>query len=94
MLSIYRRVKFIYFPDENIRKQCDQLINLVEKWDNKLDHDQLAPIYILWDYFMRDYTFNHISVSQYGANIIKHHIISDVYWVGQMGLWSKGTSYG
>ena len=59
-----------------------------------MNNEEYAPIYILWEYFMKDYTFNYISVSKYGSNIIKHKILSDLYWTGQMGLWSKGTSYG
>lgn len=94
MLQIYRKVKFFYLPEDSVRKECDQLINLLEKWDEDLRNEKLAPIYILWDYFLREYTFNYISASEYGKAIAKHKVVSDNYWVGQMALWQKGTSYG
>jgi len=48
----------------------------------------------MWDYFLKQYTFNHVSSSSHGAHILKHHLITDHYWVNQMTLWEKGTSYG
>lgn len=63
MVRIYRKVKFLYIPDEVHRKKCDQLISMLEKWDNNLDDKKLAPIYILWNYFLRQYTFNYVSAS-------------------------------
>ena len=59
-----------------------------------MDNEQYSTIFILWNYFLRDYTFNYISVSDHGAAIIKHKILSELYWSAQMGLWAKGTSYG
>ena len=53
LVSIYRKVKFIYFPEDDIRKRIDQVISHFEGWDNSLHHENLAPIYILWEYFYR-----------------------------------------
>ena len=35
-----------------------------------------------------------MSASKYGGDIVKHKLITDNYWVNQMILWEKGTSYG
>lgn len=94
LTSTYRKVKFIYFPEDKIRKEGDKIISAFEKWDNALDHKNLAPIYMLWEYFYRDFTFNYISVSEYGKHIARHKIASELYWANQMNLWFKGTSYG
>lgn len=94
MMKIYRKVKFFYLPDEKERKKCDQLINILEKWDNSLDDKKIAPIFILWNYFLHEYTFNYVSASRFGAHIVKHRLLTDNYWVNQMVLWEKGTSYG
>lgn len=48
----------------------------------------------MWEYFLKEYTFNYLSHSDYGSDIIKHHLITDNYWYNQMLLWEKGTSYG
>lgn len=93
-MKMYRRIKFYYLPQDRWRKQCDQLINLLEKWDNSLNDKKIAPIYIMWDYFLKEYTFNYLSHSQFGLAIIKHDLITDNYWYNQMVLWDKGTSYG
>lgn len=93
MLRIYRRVKFYYLTSETDRKNCDQLISMLESWQGDLKENK-AVIYILWNYFLRDYTFNYVSSSPYGRHIVKHHLLTDNYWVNQMALWEKGTSYG
>lgn len=94
MMKIYRKVKFMYLPIEQHRKKCDLLISLLEKWNGNLDDSRLAPIYILWDYFLRENTFSYISASDYAAHLVKHRLLTDNYWVNQMILWEKGTSYG
>lgn len=35
-----------------------------------------------------------MSASAYGAHIVKHRLTTEHYWVNQMSLWEKGTSYG
>lgn len=67
---------------------------MIDKWDENLTDEKLAPIYILWEYFVRENTFNYVSASEFGMAIAKHKIISEHYWVNQMALWQKGTSYG
>ena len=93
LIHIYRKAKFLFFPEEPVRKECDQLIAILEKWDNDLS-STTAPVFILWDYFFREYTFNYVSSEPTGLNIAKHKIVTDVYWTGQMELWKVGTSYG
>ena len=93
-MKIYRKVKFFYLPNEGVRKQCDQLVSLLEKWNDDTRDEKLAPIFILWNYFLRENTFNYISASDFGAALAKHKVISDNYWTNQMALWEKGTSYG
>ncbi len=51
-------------------------------------------MFILWDYFFREYTFNHVSASKYGKHIAKHRALTDSYWTGQPDLWKKVVSYG
>lgn len=48
----------------------------------------------MWDYFFREYTFNHVSKVPTGLSLAKHKIVTDVYWTNQMELWKAGTSYG
>jgi len=36
LVFIYRKAKFVFFPEEEIRKECDQLLMMVEKWDGDL----------------------------------------------------------
>ncbi len=76
MMKIYRKVKFFYLPDDIQRKKCDQLINILEKWDNSLSDRKIAPIFILWNYYLQEYTFNYISASSYGAHIVKHELLT------------------
>lgn len=93
-MRIYRKVKFLYLPDEENRKKCDQLVSILEKWNNNLSDKKHAPIFILWNYFLKEYTFNYVAGTKFGSAIVKHRIISDNYWVNQILLWEKGTSYG
>lgn len=93
-MQVYRKVKFFYLPDAEIRKQCDQLVSMLEKWNDDLRDEHLAPIYLLWEYFVREFTFNYVSSSDFGGALAKHRVISEHYWVGQMALWQKGVSYG
>jgi hypothetical protein len=51
-------------------------------------------VFILWDYFVKDNTFNYVSSSEVGSAIAKHKVITDSYWASQMELWKVGTSYG
>jgi hypothetical protein len=51
-------------------------------------------VFVLWDYFFREYTFNHVSSVPTGLYLAKHKIVTDVYWTNQMELWKAGTSYG
>jgi hypothetical protein len=94
LIHIYRKTKFLFFPEESLRKECDQLITLLEKWDNNLNSNSGTPVFILWDYFFREYTFNHVSSVPTGLFLAKHRIVTDVYWTNQMELWKAGTSYG
>jgi hypothetical protein len=94
LIHIYRKAKFLFFPEEAIRKECDQLVAILEKWDHNLKSGAGAPVFILWDYFFREYTFNYISSVPTGLHLAKHKIVTDVYWTSQMELWKVGTSYG
>ena len=42
LLTIYRKAKFTYLPDDIIRNECDQLVALLDKWDFKLNHPRLG----------------------------------------------------
>jgi hypothetical protein len=53
-----------------------------------------SPVFILWDYFFKDYTFNYVSNVPTGQDLAKHKIVTNVYWSNQMELWKAGTSYG
>lgn len=53
-----------------------------------------TPVFTLWDYFFREYTFNHVSSSKIGAHLAKHHALTDTYWTNQPELWKKTISYG
>ena len=94
LIHIYRKAKYLFFPDESMRKECDQLIAYLEKWDHHYQTPSTTPVFILWDYFFREYTFNHASSSEVGRSIAKHKVVTDNYWTAQMELWKVGTSYG
>lgn len=94
MVHIYRKTKFLFFPEEAVRKECDQLVAMLDSWDNNLNSGSLSPIFILWDYFLKENTFNYVSSSRVGSSIAKHKVITDSYWTSQMELWRAGTSYG
>lgn len=94
LIYIYRKAKFLFFPDENIRKECDQIVAFLDKWDNNLRSATISPAFILWDYFFRDYTFNFVSSNPIGGSIAKHKALTDVYWTSQVENWKAGTSYG
>ena len=83
LIYIYRKAKFLFFPEENIRKECDQIIAMLEKWDHKLNTKTITPAFVLWDYFFREYTFNHVSRSTLGGSLVKHKIVTDTYWTNQ-----------
>lgn len=94
LIYIYRKAKFLFFPDEPMRKECDQIVAMLDRWDNNLNSPSISPAFLLWDYFFREYTFNYVSSSPEGAAIAKHKAITDSYWTAQMELWRVGTSYG
>ena len=94
LIYIYRKAKFLFFPEDDIRKECDQIIAMLDKWDHNLNSPELTPAFILWDYFYREYTFNYVSSDPAGAHIAKHKVLTEVYWTNQGENWKPGTSYG
>ena len=94
LINIYRKAKFLFFEDESVRKECDHLVATLEKWPNTLSHPTITPIFKLWDYFFREHTFNHIAHSPLAQDIIRHKLVSDVYWTNQAEHWKAGISYG
>lgn len=66
----------------------------MEKWDGTYNQELNTPVFVLWDYFLREYSLNHVSSSEYGAAIAKHRVLTDAYWTAQPELWKKGISYG
>jgi hypothetical protein len=94
LIHIYRKAKFLFFPEESLRKECDQIVAFLEKWDNDLSSPAITPAFVLWDYFFRDYTFNYVSSNPLGGFIAKHRALTDVYWTSQSENWKPGTSYG
>lgn len=91
---VYRKAKFTYFPDESIRKECDQLVALLDKWDFTLDHPLYSSIYKLWYYFMKKFTFSHLTKSELGKDLARYRVITDEYLANQMGLWKDVVSFG
>ena len=65
LLTIYRKAKFTYLPDEIIRNQNDQLVALLDKWDFKINHPKLGSIYRMWYYFLKTNTFGHSARSPF-----------------------------
>lgn len=53
LIYIYRKTKFLFFPEESVRKECDQIIAMLQKWDHNLNSRSVSPAFILWDYFFR-----------------------------------------
>lgn len=94
MLFIYRKAKFTYLPDESIRKECDQLVALFDKWDFTSDHPLYSSIYKLWYYFMKKFTFSHLTKSELGKYMARYRVITDEYLANQIALWKDVVSFG
>lgn len=94
MTSVYRKSKFTYFPQDDIRKECDQLVALLDKWDYTSNDEEKATIYKLWVYFLKKNTFNHLTKSELAKDFARFRVITDTYLTNQIELWSKVVSFG
>jgi hypothetical protein len=94
IIFIYRKAKFTYLPDETIRKECDQLVALLDKWDFTLDHPLYSSIYKLWYHLIKKYTFGYLTKSELGKDMARYRVITDTYLANQINLWKDVVSFG
>ena len=94
LVTIYRKAKFTYLPDDVVRNECDQLVALLDKWDFKTNNAKLGAIYTLWLHFLKTNSFDHSSRSLYAKELSRFKLPTDTYFAGQTELWKGVASYG